>query len=72
MVVREEPEPVVEKCETCRFYKQVLQWEVGECRRRPPRVVDFDRDGEPCSPFPHLHRDEWCGEWEQKSREALE
>ena len=62
--------PTVDRCETCRFWKE---WLVksdelhagrGDCRRYPPVAISPVDDEEGVQyAQPHTLKDEWCGEW---------
>ena len=55
-----------ERCSECRYWSRIAATntatDFGECRRRPPRVLD---SGE--SRFPETWHDIWCGKWKPKT-----
>lgn len=60
--------PRHEKCETCRFWEQLLPIKPpkGRCRRYPPTVaLDTAAEGEEWLQMtPEMYADDWCGEWQ--------
>jgi len=67
-------EPIVPKCENCRFWQQYEGTKMGDCRRYAPRPnADLVKvHGKNESNFRVSHwvwtsLDDWCGEWSQGS-----
>lgn len=68
-----------DSCENCRFWNSVMS-DVGECRRRPPVIVDAgvskalqDEDWTEViesiwnyTEWPETFENNWCGEHERK------
>ncbi len=49
-------------CRTCMYWVIGEGGVLGECRRRPPRVMDLEDRNFP-SAFPETYDICWCGEW---------
>jgi hypothetical protein len=73
--------PLIDHCETCRYYRELLGYEEaehddaahGECRRYAPRALTIPNgqaykecDGEASALFPHVNPWVWCGEYQEK------
>jgi hypothetical protein len=53
-------------CANCRYFfpaGEESNREIGDCRRYPPRVVQFSIKEGVESAHPIVSEDEWCGEW---------
>lgn len=57
-----------ERCETCRFWRDLGPWSVGSCRRRAPLLGNRGDDcGGKMGDWPTTRRENWCGEWQRKA-----
>lgn len=57
------------KCQNCEYYQQHRGQQNGVCRIRSPQVVtaiNVKGVGMPKTVWPPVHKDDWCGEFEQK------
>jgi hypothetical protein len=62
-----------QKCETCKFWQRINDWEEGNCRRYPPvhgqlsqREMERDAATEESGVWlvPITPAEWWCGEWQ--------
>lgn len=53
-------------CEVCRYYRQFIDGESGECRRYPPRIIPGRDDT--AGHWPVVNDADWCGECHAKER----
>ena len=58
------------KCQNCEYYQRRQGKQDGKCCKRPPQVVtsiNVKGVGMPKTAWPIVQKDDWCGEFEQKS-----
>ena len=63
---------MTETCENCEFWQIVFKGDsaepenFGECRKYAPRILSGSGTGWSDQHWPHINKNQWCGEWEAK------
>lgn len=58
------------KCQNCEYYQQHQGSQGGVCRIKPPQVatsINVKGVGMPKAVWPNVRKDDWCGEFKQKT-----